>query len=1844
MKSKILLAVAAIIAIGIIALAIAVHSPEPNCQNPQFAQYISAYTESPVSKASTIKVVLNSSIADSLDISKMDPSKLIKVYPNIEGTTRFADERTIEFTPKEALQSGFKYIVELKLRKITKVPGDLKSFVFAVSTIAQDIKVNIDDQLTIDRDNLMYQQVSGSVKTADVETIENVRKAVSAMAGNVKYKIKWRETELGDIFNFTIDSIKRGEQPQDLVISYNGQAINSKTTGERKITIPSINEFGICGIRVMSVPSQHIRIQFTDPVKENQDLSGLITVVSDNQYRSDDQYSLETADNCVNIYPKSRQDGSAKIYVAAGIQNVLGTKLGDDKVFAIDYEMQKPQIRSVKTGLILPDGDDGLVYPFEAINLTAVDVTIIKVLEKNILSYIRDYSEGWNSSNLQQTGVPVFRKTIHINDRNSEDVSQWRRYYLELSKLIKAEPGSIYNIKIAFRKSHAVTDCDTCNGGDDCSMEKDLDITDFDNWNGYYESLDNDYYESCGWDWKKSENPCYKMYYQNSKFLTQNILASNLGVIAKKGGDESTTVFVTDLKTAKPVSEAVVELYGYQQQKLSTKTTDKDGKVEFGPQPKGYFVVARRGSECNYLKIKDGNSLSMSKFDITGTEVRNGIKGYIYGERGVWRPGDSIHLSFVLKEDLKHPLPDDYPITMEVRNNRQQQIFRETVQKNKSNFYVFHLKTDSEAPAGNYEATVSCGNTSFHKSLRIENVLPNRLKINTSFSKETLSASQNTVSIESSWLHGASARHLKTTVERMLTEMPLTFAQWKGYNFSNQKNQSPLGSYWTEVFSGQLGDGGRITFPQEFNGVENHYPNKMRAHYRIRVYENGGRFSKDEASVDVLPYKHYVGIKMPDAEGRFLNTDEPQRVKLVVCDNNGQAVNEQHQLRIKLYKMEWQWWYDASNYVSEYNSTLISDENVTINGTGEYQFMVRYPQWGRFLIDVTDSKTGICASQFFYMDWPDSYGSSAIMSQGSTIVELSSDKEKYTVGDVAEISIPSSEGGHALVTIEDGTKVISSQWISTKAGKTEYKVKIEPDFEPGVYVFVQTLQPHSQTINDMPIRMYGVLPLDIENPDTKLEPVISMPDVLEADKEVKISVQEKSNKKMTYTIALVDDGLLDLTHYKTPDPWKAFYSREALGVKTIDMYDNVIGAFGGTIEKMFSIGGDGENGATQAAKANNFESVVAFLGPFTTTGGKQTHTIKLPKYIGSVRAMVVAGNGKAYGHAEKTCKVSKPLMVFATTPRIVGTNEKFSMPVTIFAGDNSVKNVTLKVSASNGLSIDGQASKTIEMDGKGQQDIRFDIASGSTKGTGEIHITAVSGNHTSAIDLRMEVREPNASSSATICRAVKAGESISLDIKPIGRPGTNSMSITVNGILPTNYNGHIANLLSYPYESMELAVCKAFPMIYAPAITEIKGQAKENAESLIRESIKKIYGYQTEYGGLSYWRGESYTNVWLTSLAGHFVLEAKKAGYGVNPEFMDKWKKFQRLKADSWTPDSRATYVEQAYRLYTLALAGESNNAQMNRLKEQPNLTNEAKAYLAAAYALSGKKQIAEAILAPIASTLENNPQIKLIALCDLNNQEKAFAAAKRISDNLSNENCWMSCQEECMSLVALGKYFDKYKPASEIKCEYVWNSEPAKNIATNRIFASEKLNVSEGGSQKLHFQNQSQGTLYIEIDNKGIPESGQEKAENQVITASVKFYQGNREISPQSLKQGTDFEAVIRVRNLSDEYLNKLAITEMFPSGWEIMNGLPSQQDTDSDDDYSYQTNYGTVQYTDVRDDRKFTYFGLPANGEIVFRTQLSATYAGTYYLPGLNCVDLENPRVFARTKGMTVKVEYSE
>ena len=214
-------------------------------------------------------------------------------------------------------------------------------------------------------------------------------------------------------------------------------------------------------------------------------------------------------------------------------------------------------------------------------------------------------------------------------------------------------------------------------------------------------------------------------------------------------------------------------------------------------------------------------------------------------------------------------------------------------------------------------------------------------------------------------------------------------------------------------------------------------------------------------------------------------------------------------------------------------------------------------------------------------------------------------------------------------------KVLQALWVDAKTGNHSQNL-ITSEMAPNVYINAMLLQPHAQTVNDLPMRLYGIAGITVEDPQTHLTPTISLPNELAPEKTVTITVAEKNGKPMAFTLAVVDEGLLDITRFKTPNPWADFYAREALGVKTWDLYDLVMGAQTGQLQRIISIGGGDENEEEESRTANRFKPVVRYFGPFELgKGKKQKISFQMPNYIGSVRVMAVAAKDGAYGSAEK---------------------------------------------------------------------------------------------------------------------------------------------------------------------------------------------------------------------------------------------------------------------------------------------------------------------------------------------------------------------------------------------------------------------------------------------------------------------------------------------------------------------------------------------------------------------------------------------------------------------------------
>ena len=1257
----------------------------------------------------------------------------------------------------------------------------------------------------------------------------------------------------------------------------------------------------------------------------------------------------------------------------------------------------------------------------------------------------------------------------------------------------------------------------------------------------------------------------------------------------------------------------------------------------------------------------DGEEQSVSRFDVGGKDIQKGLKGFIYGERGVWRPGDTLHISFML-EDREKRIPDKHPVALEIYNPRGQFYTKMISTQGTNGFYTFAVPTQADDPTGLWNAYVKVGGTAFHKSLRIETIKPNRLKITLALPTILQASSKDVYApLTSSWLTGATASRLKAKVEMSLSKVNTQFKNYGQYLFNN-----PATDFTTvraDVFNGVLDAEGRAGVNIQLP-VATGAPGMLNATLTTRVFEPGGDASIYSQTVPFSPFTSYVGINLNQPKGKYIETDKDHVFDIVTVNDQGQPVNRSN-LEYKIYRISWSWWWENGEesfgtYINNSSITPVASGNLqTTGGKTSFKFRINYPDWGRYLVYVKDRESGHATGGTVYIDWPDWRGrSNKTDPSGIKMLAFSLDKDSYEIGETATAIIPAAAGGRALVSLENGSTVLQQQWLEVSdQGDTKLTFKITPEMAPNVYLHISLLQPHAQTVNDLPIRMYGIAPVFVTNRQTILQPQIKMPEVLRPETDFNVTVSEKSGKPMTYTLAIVDDGLLDLTNFKTPDPWNEFYAREALGIRTWDMYDDVLGASGGRYSSLFSTGGDASLKPADA-KANRFKPVVKFIGPFYLAKGKQqTHTLKLPMYVGSVRAMVVAGQDGAYGNAEKTAFVRTPLMLLSTLPRVLSTQEEITVPVNVFAMENQVKNVTVSLEASGaGVQITGNRQQSLTFDQPGDQLAYFTLKTGSKTGKATIHLTASGNGQQTKETIEIEVRNPNPVVTLRNSQWIEAGQEAELSYTLAGSSSANNqVQLEVSRIPSVDISRRFDFLYNYQHHCTEQLTSKALPLLFVSQFKAVDEQEAEKIKTNVQEAIRQIYARQLPNGGFVYWPGNAVADEWITSYTGMFLTLAQEKGYAVHPNVLNKWKRFQRAAAQNWRMPQEASNwqiwqseLQQAFRLYTLALAGAPEYGAMNRMKEQPGLSIQAKWRLAAAYALTGKMKPAgelvynaETTVIPYSSmnliygSSDRDEAMILETLILMKRDRDALQQAKKVSQNLAQEN-WFSTQSTAFALMAMGRLAEQLSGTLDFTWSWNGKQQPAVKSA-KAVFEKEIATSPKSGTVSV--KNQGKGALSVDLITRTQLLNDTLPAIADNIRLDVKYTDmAGSPISVEDIRQGTDFMSAVTLSNISgtSDYSN-LALTHIIPSGWEIYNErmiVPEASSSNSNEANTPESSADKYTYKDIRDDRVLTYFDLRRGESKTFTVRLQATYAGNFILPAIQCEAMYDAAVQARTK----------
>lgn len=1774
-----------------------------------------------------------------------DPNRALQFSPRQEGSWQLQDSKTAVFTPQVPYSAGSHIILSVDCAQLFGKHTACGTYrhLFVAATPSYTVTL---EPLTLNEAEDAYS-LSGSITTDIPVTEDTIRRCISAQSGGFfglfkhAYTVAWEQGAAGTVWKFLIKNIAIAKKAQKLLVAWQGRKLGLSRkqdhtfAGEKTFTIPAKDAFSI--IDVNTSKRNTVLVSFSQSIGTDENIEDFVST-----YKADGTQSraaVSVRGNVLTIYDDLNWQEIKHIRISNGLKSAKNKYLAAAKHITLSDNWDIPAVRFMTGGTILPSSQ-GTVLPIETRNLSGLLIQAFAIFDYNIAQFLQ-VNELDGTDELYRVGEPVWTQNVSFD----WDDSMQNKYIprgIDVSALVKKYPKGMFQIRISFRKKNIKYRSSSAEEEAFASLPQPPDMIEADRppreesaWD-YWEDMD---YSERDTYWSYKDNPYHPAFYIprfNSKSLIKrNILISDIGITAKKSASGKLYITVADIKTAQPVSGAAITAYSYVGSKKMAGSSDKNGSVVFEDASSVLFIAADYQGQTSYLKIGEGAGLSVSHFETGGVKTSGGVKGFIYGERGVWRPGDLLYLTFVL-QDLQKTLPQDIPVSFKLVDPLGRIAESRMLTHSVNGFYPIETKTAPNAVTGLWHARVQIGAREWAQALRIETVVPNRLAVKLEADKKMLTQGDNSFTLSGAWLHGAATPYYKADVAVFFTPAQETFG-YPEFSFTNPSIEMRF--MRSTIWEGTLDAFSTARFTEEFTaGDQSPVPGKLTAHFVSRIFEPAGGFSTASNSYPYSPYNRYVGLRLPkgDAMRGMLLTDTAHTADVLFLDQNGKPVPSA-ELSYTIHKLEWKWWWEKdaltdATYVSSSSAAKIAGGSVNItNGKGSFQFEVKYPAWGRYLVTVSDGKRGHSAAQVVYIDWPGWAGRAQEKDAGGTaMLALITDKKQYNTEETAQVSFASSAGSRALVTVEKNGEIVSQQWLTTTKGTTVYKLKLTESMTPNVYVHITLLQQHLQTANSLPIRLYGIVPIMIDNPATTLSPLITTPSVYAPNEKAVVSISEQNGKPMTFTLAIVDEGLLGLTNYHGPELRREFYKKEASQLSSWDIYKYVMNAYSGKLETLLAIGGSEDEMSKRAADReseradNRFKPVVQYLGPFTLAAGeKRELSFVMPEYVGAVRAIAVAGFNGAYGMAEKTIPVKADVMIQAALPRTIGTNERLTVPVTVFNGTDSVQQAKVVLETAGAIPSNVQ-EKYVDIPASSDATLTFTV---STKNAGTAHFTAaVKTAAASAKSVtQVEIQPRGIPVRYHTAFTLKPSETTTVSVPSPTEAGTTKLAMELSSVPQLNLASRLDYLITYPHGCIEQITSGAFPQLYLADFMQLSPAEKIRIQRHIQSVIERYPQYQTESGAFAYWPGQTTPNAWGSSYALHFLTEAQKQGYAVPASLKTPLISYLSSTAADWEGYGEDTAEIQAYRLFALTLAGSANLGAMNRLKNE-RLDASGALLLAAAYSLIGRNETAEDLFADIISDAltaqtpyrytggsfgsSTRMQALYLMVCTfLHDEAKAAKAARTISATLSSDD-WLSTQETAWLLCSLLPY---YKNRDAASCSYtvVLNGKTIKGQLNNASVV-ETLPAGADDEQFVEIMNTGKTTLYGILTAQGISVSGSEKQQQENMRMNVVYVnpEGGR-ISPADLKTGDSFIIKITVDNPSRKKIENIALTFPIPTCWEISNDRIASSTNDDSSSFAYQ---------DIRDDAVYTYFDLRAEDSATYLFYATVAYQGKYAIPAIH------------------------
>jgi uncharacterized protein YfaS (alpha-2-macroglobulin family) len=1374
------------------------------------------------------------------------------------------------------------------------------------------------------------------------------------------------------------------------------------------------------------------------------------------------------------------------------------------------------------------------------------------------------------------------------------------------------------------------------------------------------------------------------------------LMVTDLELVAKSSevedGGTRFDVWALGVHDHKPIPGAVVSLVRPSGKVLGTCTTASDGgcAVSYAPDrldpTPPLALLVEHGGDMAYLRFDDVR-VPLSESEVAGEPWRSEqpYRAALYTDRGVYRPGETAHVSALLRTDAAGAPPAGMPVRIELKDPRGKVFRRIDSKTNAAGLVSVDVPLHDYATTGTYEAVLTVADALIaRKELGVEEFVPERMSVTAAIAKADHALGEPvTVEVSARYLFGGSAAGSRVEATCRIDPVPFQPAQNRQLVYSRRDDASaPRRTVDLGVVTATLDRDGRasLTCPPPEEGVGLIGTGRLVAD--VAVFEAGsGRTTRGRATSAVHPEAWYVGLS---TGARQAQAGVPLTIEGTVVDWTGAvAAAAISDIQVELFRLEeeWDWSWDEGADEEVYRRLLRpvaeGTERVAVRG-GKFTISPTPAADGAgFLVRVTaggaetELQLEMPGRQYWWSDPTQTHDQTARpMAPTSVEIEL---PDEIFVDAETPVTFEAPYAGRALITLETD-RVLSHSWVDVKPGTVKWRFTLD-DFAPNVYVGVLILKdPHGDDAEAfLPARAFGTTWAKVR-PDAYTQTLtLDVPEEVRSRSTLEVGVAVTPPAADTWvTIAVVDEGVLALTDFESPDPFPSIFPKRALGVATFETLGWHVAR--ASRQSSSRTGGDGGGGP---ARVSPVKPVALWSGLVQLdAAGKAVVKFEVPEYRGQLRIMAVSASPDRMGHADAAVLVRDPLVVQTTLPRFLIEGDEAQIPVFLTNLSGSEQNVRVSLVAKN-LPMGGFVASNIEpVRFLGAKESTVKLADGASR-TLVFRITATSPIGAARLAIRAEAGSLVSEEHLDVPLAPDAPRTRSLQQIRL-QPGDNTLAAYLQGWMPTTERttlwvtpnpyaealGHLEYLVRYPYGCIEQTTSSTRPLLYVgnllPAVMpEVAGRG--GVDDMIRSGLERILSMQTTSGGFGYWPGDQDPTFWGTVYATHLLIDARDEGHEVSVVALNSALTWLETELSLHPTASSNDYYRhtEAYAHYVLALAGKPQKGRAAALLAAlGNSTDgevaEARYLVQAALHLAGDRRYAEALAAPDLSPLTVDRRNGWSYYSDLRRRGLMLSIATDVlGDDATSRNAraslarlvarglsgrrsqWYTTQEIVWAVTGLGKYVgDVASAAKPTKLLLGGVEVPSEQVAEGLIDQRWTLpRASEQPGLTLKVDNPTNADLFVLIDSEGVRPDTPWKLGGQGLQVTRTYVDGDKQpLDPTRLKLGTMVYTVVKITNTSGEEVQNIAMVDRMPAGWELENPRLGRG---AEMGWIDELELWEPDHMNLRDDRVevFGSLGSGESREIVYG--LRAVTAGAFAIPPVEAEAMYDPDIWARSGG---------